>query len=281
MMLIDLHTHSAFSPDAEDGVQAMIDEALDRGVQVLAITDHCDCNFWETAPSDTVRDHEMYGARFYAKASISRVDDLKKIYRGRINLLCGTELGQPLQNTAAAEKIVSDKRLDFTIGSHHMNRGRDDFYWLEYEKMDSSEMVSLLDDYFEEVLEMCRWDRFDVLGHLTYPLRYITERGRISDVDMKRYDELIRQIFWTLIHNGKGIEINTSGLRQPIGKTLPDLEYVKLYYDMGGRILTVGSDAHKKGDICAGIAEGIAIAKQAGFTHLTYFEKHSPNYIQI
>ncbi len=280
-MLIDLHTHSAFSPDAVDGVQTMIEEALGRGVEVLAITDHCDCNFWELPAPDTVRDREMYGVKYYAMASISRVDDMKKIYAGRINLLCGTELGQPLQNPDAAEKIVSDKRLDFIIGSHHMNRGKDDFYWLEYEKMDSSEIVSLLDDYFEEVLEMCRWGSFDVLGHLTYPLRYITERGRIEDVDMKRYEEPIREIFRTLIHNGKGIEINPSGRRQPIGKTLPELDYVKLYREMGGSILTVGSDAHKKGDIGAGIEEGIKIAKQAGFTHLTCFEKRSPNFISI
>ena len=279
-MICDLHTHSAFSPDAEDNAQAMIEEALRKGIQYYAISDHCDCNFWEMPPSKDIRDADMYGSRYYAKASISRLDDLKPIYNGRIELICGTELGQPLQNLDAALKIVGDPRLDFIIGSHHMNKGKDDFYWLEYQNMDSSEIYALLDDYFKEVLEMCEWGQFDVLGHLTYPLRYIVERSNVQ-VDMKRYDDIIREIFCTLIKNGRGIEINTSGLRQPIGKTLPEFEYVKLYHDLGGEILTVGSDAHRKADIGAGIEDGIRIASEAGFEFLTCFRRHSPYMISI
>ncbi len=279
-MICDLHTHSAFSPDAEDNAQAMIEEALRKGIQYYAISDHCDCNFWEMPPSKDIRDADMYGSRYYARASISRLNDLKTIYNGRIELVCATELAQPLQNEEAAMKIVNDPRLDFIIGSHHMNKGKDDFYWLEYKNMDSNEIHALLDDYFREVLEMCEWGHFDVLGHLTYPLRYIVERSNVQ-VDMKRYDEIIREIFCTLIKNDKGIEINTSGLRQPIGKTLPEFEYVKLYHDLGGEILTVGSDAHCKADIGAGIDEGIHIAEEAGFEFLTCFRRHIPYMISI
>lgn len=279
-MICDMHTHSAFSPDAEDNAQAMIEEALAKGLQYYAITDHCDCNFWEMPPSEDIRDADMYGSRYYAKASISRLDDLKAIYNGRLELICGIELAQPLQNEEAAMKIVKDTRLDFIIGSHHMNKGKDDFYWLEYKNMDSSEIYALLEDYFKEVLEMCEWGNFDVLGHLTYPLRYIVERSDVQ-IDMKRYDDIIREIFCTLIHNDKGIEINTSGLRQPIGKTLPELEYVKLYHDLGGEILTVGSDAHKKADIGAGINESIRIAAEAGFEFLTCYRRRTPYMISI
>ncbi len=279
-MICDMHTHSAFSPDAEDNAQAMIEEALAKGLQYYAITDHCDCNFWEMPPSGDIRDADMYGSRYYAKASISRLDDLKAIYNGRLELICGIELAQPLQNEEAAMKIVKDTRLDFIIGSHHMNKGKDDFYWLEYKNMDSSEIYAFLEDYFKEVLEMCEWGNFDVLGHLTYPLRYIVERSDVQ-IDMKRYDDIIREIFYTLIHNDKGIEINTSGLRQPIGKTLPELEYVKLYHDLGGEILTVGSDAHKKADIGAGINEGIRIAAEAGFEFLTCYRRRTPYMISI
>lgn len=279
-MICDMHTHSAFSPDAEDNAQAMIEEALAKGLQYYAITDHCDCNFWEMPPSEGIRDADMYGSRYYAKASISRLDDLKAIYNGRLELICGIELAQPLQNEEAAMKIVKDTRLDFIIGSHHMNKGKDDFYWLEYKNMDSSEVYALLEDYFKEVLEMCEWGNFDVLGHLTYPLRYIVERSDVQ-IDMKRYDDIIREIFCTLIHNDKGIEINTSGLRQPIGKTLPELEYVKLYHDLGGEILTIGSDAHKKADIGAGINEGIRIAAEAGFEFLTCYRRRTPYMISI
>lgn len=274
-MICDLHTHSAFSPDAKDTAQAMILKAIDMGIQYYAVTDHCDCNFWELAPSPDVRDADMYGSRYYAKASISRLDDMKKIYGGQLELICGIELAQPLQNLEAAQKIVSDKRLDMVIGSHHMNKGKDDFYWLELGKMSREQVEKLLEDYFSEILDMCVWGEFDVLGHLTYPLRYIAERCEF-EIDMSQYEEVIREIFKTLIRNDKGIEINTSGLRQPIGKTLPDIRYVRLFHDMGGSVITIGSDAHSCAEIGAGIEDGIKLAEEVGFEYLSYFRKRVP-----
>ncbi len=274
-MICDLHTHSAFSPDAKDTAQTMLLKAIEMGIDYYAITDHCDCNFWDLAPSPDVRDADMYGSRYYARASISRLDDLKMIYSGQIELICGTELAQPLQNIEAAQKIVSDKRLDMIIGSHHMNRGMDDFYWLELGKMSEEDVQKLLEDYFSEVLDMCVWGGFDVLGHLTYPLRYIAERCE-REIDMSRYEEIVREIFKTLIRNDKALEINTSGLRQPIAKTLPDIGYIKLFHNMGGSLVTIGSDAHSCAEIGAGIEDGIELAREAGFEFLTYFRKRVP-----
>ena len=77
-------------------------------------------------------------------------------------------------------------------------------------EMDLSQTYALLDDYFKEMLEMCKWGRFDVLGHLTYPLRYIQGDCGIQ-IDLSTYKDIIREIFCTLIQKGKGIEINVSG----------------------------------------------------------------------
>lgn len=94
--------------------------------------------------------------------------------------------------------------------------------------MDSYEIYALLEDYFTQMYEMCRRGGFDVLGHLTYPLRYICGEYGIQ-IDLRRFDDIIAQIFRTLIGGGMGIEINTSGLRQKYGRALPDLGFVKLY----------------------------------------------------
>lgn len=98
---------------------------------------------------------------------------------------------------------------------------------------------------------------------------------------MDEYEDIIKEIFATLIKNGKGIEINTSGLRQKIGKPLPDLYYVKMFREMGGEILTIGSDAHCTADLGKGINEGIEIAKQAGFDKVAFFKKRTPQFIAI
>ncbi len=103
--------------------------------------------------------------------------------------------------------------------------------------------------------------KFDVLGHLTYPLRYIQGEQGIS-VDMTPFDEVIREIFTILISSGKGIEINTSGYRQKYGMPFPNLPYVKLFKEMGGEILSLGSDAHKAEDLGKGLHDSAELAKR-------------------
>jgi histidinol-phosphatase (PHP family) len=278
--LCDMHTHTAFSPDAKSSPEEMCEQAARLGLAAYAITDHCDCNFWLPTDDKSLVDFEMYGSRDYSHASISAIDSLKEKYHGRLNLICGIELGQPLQNITAAEEILSNKKLDFIIGSHHQNAGMSDFYWIKYKKMDLSEIYSLLDDYFSQMLEICRWGGFDVLGHLTYPLRYICGDCGIN-IDLSRYDDIIREIFCTLVDKGKGIEINTSGLRQSYGMTFPTLKYVKLFRQLGGEIVTLGSDAHSAADIGKGLDEGAEIAATAGFKYTAFFSKRQPQFIPI
>lgn len=279
-ILVDLHSHSNCSPDGSHSVADMYERACELGLKVYAITDHCECNFWESAPSDNVTDARMYGAGEYSKKSINEQTKFKDKYDAKTKILIGMELGQCMQNIEKAEEIANDNRLDFIIGSLHMVKGHDDFYYLDYNKMSADETDKLLTAYFDEIESMCRWGKFDVLGHLTYPLRYITGKYGIN-IDMSRYEEAIRCIFKTLISNGKGIEINTSGLRQECGFSFPTIEYVKMFKELGGEIITIGSDSHCTQDIGKGIKEGIEIAKQAGFERIAYFVKHEPMFFEI
>ena len=285
MNLIDCHTHTNFSPDGSSTAEQMCVKAMELGLTAYAITDHCDCNFWYPAEhyfKDTqgVIDLMMYGSGKYANDSIAEQLKLKEKYYGKLNLLCGIELGQPLQNPDKAEEMVSNSNLDFIIGSHHQNMGKDDFYYIDYKKMDTQEMYFLIEEYFTQILDMCKWGKFDVLGHLTYPLRYICGDCGI-EFDLKRYDAVIEEIFKVLVQNGKGIEINTSGLRQKYGRTLPELKYVQLFKEKGGEIITIGSDAHCSDDLGKGISEGIEIAKQAGFEYISYFKNRKPQFLKI
>lgn len=283
-MLTDMHMHSNFSPDASDSVDDMCRRAEELDLITYAITDHCDCNFW--LPADEyeqisgvhiTKDREMYGSRDYSQASIQAVISAKEKYS---SLICGIELGQPLQNPDAAEHISKLKGLDFTLASLHMVKGKDDFYWLKYDSMSTDEIYALLDRYFSEMLEMCECAKFDVLAHMTYPLRYITGKYGIT-IDMDRYYEIIRKILLTLAVNGCGIEINTSGLRQEYHKTFPEKQYIKLFREIGGEILTIGSDAHCVSDVAKGVADGIELAKECGFKHAVFFKEHRPRFFPL
>lgn len=280
MNLIDCHTHTQFSVDSEADINSMVERACELGLAAYAITDHCECNAWyEEEHYEDKRFRESFDYKQDFESSVSAVTELKEKYAGHLNLICGTEMGQPMQDIEVAERIVADERLDFVLGSLHQVRDDEDFYFIDYTKYDMDGIYDLCRRYFEEIYEMCRWGKFDVLGHLTYFLRYMKGKHGI-DPDISRYDELIAESFRELASKGKGIEINTSGLRQT-GETFPPLKYIKLFRDMGGEVLSVGSDAHAVKALGSGAAEGAELAKAAGFTRLAYFKKRQPFFINI
>ena len=133
----------------------------------------------------------------------------------------------------------------------------------------------LLTTYWAEEQEVIAWGQFDSLGHLTYPLRYI-EGDHGIPVDLSRHREAIDGIFRALIDAGKALEVNTSGYRQKIGRPLPDLPLVKRYRELGGELVTLGSDAHTTADLGRGIAEGMEMLREAGFRYFTVYERHKP-----
>lgn len=172
---------------------------------------------------------------------------------------------------------MHDSRLDYVIASLHEMHGKEDFFCLDYEK---ESVPVLLAQYFEELLQICQWGKFDVLGHLTYPLRYIEGEHHIA-VDLSAYEEQIRACLKALVEHGCGVEVNTSGLRQPYGKTFPTMEILKIYREFGGEMVTVGSDAHCADDVGRDISVGIRMAQEAGFPYLCYFHEREPIYIKI
>ena len=111
-------------------------------------------------------------------------------------------------------------------------------------------------------------------------LRYTKCKGGF-DLDISRFDEIIAESFRCLAQNGKGIEINTSGYRQGYGDSFPNLKYVKLFRDLGGEIITVGSDAHTADDLGSCVDKGAETALAAGFTRLCYFKERKPCFIEI
>ncbi len=262
-LLADSHTHTSFSFDSQTPAEKMVQRAAELGIKHYTITDHLEINMEET------HDSAQKGAKIFP--------EIKEKYKDKINLHFGIELGQALHDKELSEKILSDYDFDFVIGSLHNLKGEEDFYFLDYTRLDCDE---LLRRYFSELLELARWDGFDVLGHITYPLRYICGKYGI-EIDMKKYSDAVDEVFKTVINNGKGIEINSSGLFTEIKKTSPDLPLVKRYRELGGKIITVGSDAHTQDRVGAGIRDAIETARAAGFNEICYYEKRKPIFINI
>lgn len=282
MNLIDCHTHTQYSVDSEADINLMIERACNLELAAYAITDHCECNRWysESYYKDaTTYRYFDFGQDF--ENSVSAVTELKEKYRGKLNLICGVELGQATQEFDVAEKVVSDKRLDFVIGSVHQVPDTEDFAFLDYSSMDWKAMYELMQTYMFEINKLCKWGKFDVLGHLTYFLRYFQNHWNLK-FDISTFDDIIEESFRELIAKGKGIEINTSGLRNPkIKETFPSLKYLQMFRKLGGEIISIGSDAHTVEDLGTGTFEGIKLAEEAGFRYIAYFKERKPNFIKI
>ena len=94
-------------------------------------------------------------------------------------------------------------------------------------------------------------------------------------------DDVIKEIFAVVIENGKAIELNVSGLNMTMHDTLPSKRYIKMYHDMGGQYVTVGSDSHYKDKIAVNVDTGYDILKECGFDSFTVFENRKPKCIKI
>ncbi len=259
----DCHNHSACSPDGKEPVGAMLARAGELGLYAYTLTDHCECQKFE----------KRY--RFRVEQAWKEMEQAAASCPDGVRFYRGIELGQPNQDPEAAQEALSGREYDFVIGSIHNIRGFEDFFFLDYSCVERGFIDKLLSTYWEELLEVAAWGGFDSLGHLTYPLRYIEGDHGIA-VDLEKHREAIDCVFQALIRAGKALEVNTSGLRQKIGRTLPDLPLLKRYRELGGKLVTLGSDAHNTEDLGKGIDEGMELLKQAGFTEFAVYEKRRP-----
>lgn len=263
----DSHVHSNCSPDAKDPMMQMCEAAERARLSSVTITDHCECDTYYI---------ESYNA--LARRSYAEAKKVAAALDGRIKVYAGIELGQPLQDEKAANDILSACDFDFVLGSLHNVAGMQDFYFLDYASVDIHEVLS---QYFDELLSMVHWNGFDSLAHITYPYRYIVGEHGIDARPLPDFAEQIDEILSQLIKNQKALELNTSGLRQKIGQTLPPLEIVQRFRQLGGTYVTIGSDAHRCTDVGAGIEAGLELLQQAGFTEFTIYSGREPRLIPI
>ena len=132
------------------------------------------------------------------------------------------------------------RHFDFVIGSAHCVEGYD-IWFPDYWEGKSVSQVE--ENYFQEILDcVCAHDGFDVLGHLTYICKLSRHLPK-GHIPYFKYKDKIDEIFSVLIQKGKGIEVNTCGI-DACGSFLPDVAYLRRFKEMGGKIVTVGSDSH-------------------------------------
>ncbi len=265
MSFCDYHIHSNNSTDGHHSVMEICQRAVEAGLQEIAITDHFEPTENDQAYGEYNPIHHLFDT-LKAKAA----------FRNRLRVKFGIEMGQPERYPEEAGRLLDTYPYDYVLASTHKLPGDVDMGDIDYVHADVKYYCR---QYLRHLKELVKWNRFDCIGHLDLPKRYAAKCGiTISFMD---YREEVEEILKILVENGKGIEINTSGLRQHARTCLPDLDIVKLYKSLGGQVITIGSDAHYAGDVGKGIAKGLEIAKEAGFEYITVFDGRKPEWKRI
>jgi len=270
MRLSDQHIHSAGSPDCKTPLPVMVKAAMEAGVEHLCFTDHIDLDDCLTGERNTK-------CPAWPRVRDSYLAALPDTPAG-VELRLGMELGEANHHPELAEKLAAEPELDLVLGSLHNLRNTPDFYYLHYES--EAQCEALNRRYLEELLELSSLPCFDVMAHIGYTRRYMRRAGFEAHIDRERFGDLLEAILRNLIEKGKGIEVNCSGLREGAG-TFPGLPVLRLYRELGGEIVTVGSDAHSPSTAGAGIAQGFALLREAGFRHVALYRRRKPEFQSI
>ena len=261
-MLWDQHMHCNFSGDSTASPESMIDKAIELGLSGVCFTDHLDFDYREEPGLFDLELDKYYDS----------IQKLKQQYSDRIKIHYGIELG--LQPHVVKENLaVTDKYpFDFVIGSSHVFHHIDPYY-PEYYKGKTEDEAYL--EYFESILENLNTDvDFDVYGHIDYVVRYGPNKNKFYSY--KKFADIIDEILKKIICTGHGIEINTAGFKYGLGHPNPTEDIIKRYSELGGEIITIGSDGHKPEHLAYDFNKIPALLNSCGFDYYTVFEDRKP-----
>ncbi len=278
-MICDYHIHTAFSDDSSYPMETVVQDAIGLGLEEICFTDHVDYGLkrdWDDPRGIRYRPGDVGEAEWMPATNVDypryyeAVTALRNQYRDRISIKLGLEFGIQRHTIPEYEAIFSKYPFDFIILSIHQIEDRE--LWNQKYQNPLTQEEAYLGYYQELLTVMERYHDYSVLGHLDLISRYDKRGG----YPFEKVKPLVAEILKTAIRDGKGIELNTSSRRYGLPDLTPSREILKLYRDLGGTILTIGSDSHKPAHLGAYIRETQEELKALGFTHHCTYDRMEP-----
>jgi histidinol-phosphatase (PHP family) len=274
--LLDYHLHSTCSTDGISTIAQYCRRAAEQGFVEIGFCEHADFD-----PRD-----RSYGFFDYAlfRRQIEAQQRATMGYGDSPAIRAAVEVTYQASREEAIRAFLKGKELDYVIGSVHLvedgrewamvsEEGRCEHYFARRSVREAYQ------PYFAEVRRAVESGLFDFIGHLDLVKRYGVRY--YGPFDLSLFAAEVCAILELAVERGVGLEINTSGLRQAPHETYPGLEVLKWYRELGGQILTIGSDAHSVEDLGKGIAKALGLAREAGFETIALFEKREPRQLRI
>ena len=298
MQLFDNHNHSQFSFDGwRSSVEECARAALSKGLSGVAFTDHCDFFI----PEAKLQKGNVVSEKFdvaQQQAEVDRVQALLDLEAGvspedagagpkdagashgeagsaanaedRLKLLKGIEIGMHENHHEDIRKVLSENSFDQVIASVHYLDGVDPYYGEYYLDKDWKKAYGL---YLETIYKEMVWLRdFDIMGHYDYIVRY----APYPETCMKYRDfsDIMDEMLTYLIHEGKALEINTKSYQDHKGRIVTlDSDVLKRYRELGGEIISLGSDSHVPDQAGNNFPHFATLLKSMGFRWTAHYEK--------
>lgn len=268
-IIADFHLHTDHSGDSTAPMETQIRAGLARGLSYMCFTDHYDPEFpYENVPDVAAGtfelDYNSYRQEFL---------QMRNRYGDRIDLRFGIEIGlQPHLGDYLRSYFSTHAEYDFIIGSNHLCGGTDPYYPAFLESITEEEALSL---YLEDTLKNIKaFPDIDSCGHLDYVARYLPHRDVFYTYD--RFADLIDPILRELTDRGIALEVNTAPLLKGFRYFNPLPDILKRYREMGGDLITIGSDAHVPEKIAGCFDKTAQILLALGFTHYAVYKERKP-----
>jgi histidinol-phosphatase (PHP family) len=268
MILGDFHLHSDFSEDSKTPMEEQIEAGIAAGLKYMCFTEHMDKDW----PADDGALFDLDTDAYYDHYRVCR-----EKYADRIDLRFGVEYGFQPHLVGHNREYAVKYPFDFIIGSLHLMDGMDVYYPESFAGMSEKEAYNR---YFECLLEsVCLFDEYDVLGHIDYIVRYGPNKNR--EYHYRDHEEVLEEILRQVIKRGKGIELNTAGFRKLGDEPNPSSEILKRYHELGGEIITIGSDAHRSVNVAGDFDRAGKLLKELGYEHYCIYKDRKPEFLDL
>lgn len=275
-MKIDYHVHSSFSSDSNYPMESVIQDAIDMGLEEICFTEHVDYGVkFDQNSHITVYQHGYACTNVDYPKYFEALDAYSQKYMGQIIIKKGLEFGIQSHTVDLYNDLFEKYPLDFVLLSIHQIDNLE--FWIQ-EYQQGKTVLECYEGYYDEMFTVItNFKHYSCLAHMDLMRRYVSDTSDYFDKTQDKIDAILRH----LIHHNKGIEVNTSSVRYEIDGTTPSINILKRYHELGGKIITIGSDSHKKEHLGFMIEESKAMLKEIGFKYYCTFDKMKPLFHEL
>ena len=283
-MLADYHVHTEFSDDSREPMEEQVKKAVSLGLDELCFTDHVDYGIkkdW-TEGDIEYRGGDGIGTPADSLEPLANVDypayvekfrRMKQAFASEITLRCGLEFGVQTGTISRYEELFGryEQNLDFVLLSIHQVENKE-FWNQEFQQGRTQKEYN--ERYYQEMYDVVKaFKHYSVLAHLNLISRY-DKQGKYPFAAVR---DMVAEILKLAIADGKGIELNTSSWHYGLDDTMPSRDILRLYKDLGGKIITIGSDAHSTKYLADHMRDARDIlANEIGFAKIYTFAHGEP-----